>query len=161
GLAGNRAVRLPDGGARRALVPEVAAAGEDHRPAGAPHRFGHPGIAPRAARLDDRRDAGLERRLRAVGERKERVRREHRAGYVMAVLSRLVEGELDGVDAARLTAPEPDRREVFRDDDRIGADVFAHAPCEDEVAPRLLAREAAGDLHALAVVDVPVAVLHE
>jgi hypothetical protein len=39
--------------------------------------------------------------------------------------------------------------------------VLAHPPREHEVPPHLFAHLAARDLHAFAVVDVPVAVLHE
>src|SRR5439155_12916183 len=39
--------------------------------------------------------------------------------------------------------------------------VLAHPPREEQVAPRRLARPPADDLHALAVVDVRVTVLHE
>ena len=77
------------------------------------------------------------------------------------MLPGFVERELDGVDAARLTAADPDRREILRDHDGVRADVLAHAPREDEVAPCLFRRRAARDLHSFAVVDVPVAILHE
>jgi hypothetical protein len=39
--------------------------------------------------------------------------------------------------------------------------VLAHAPREHEVAPHLLARVTTGDLHPLAIIDVPVTVLDE
>ena len=53
---------------RSLLVPEVAAAGEDHRRAGGKHRFGHLVVPLRAAGLDDRNDARVECRFRAVGK---------------------------------------------------------------------------------------------
>ena len=57
-----------------ALVTEVAPAGEGHRHARAVGRLDHLVIAHRAARLDDRPDPRLDRQLRPVGEREERVR---------------------------------------------------------------------------------------
>src|SRR5919199_2021260 len=75
--------------------------------------------------------------------------------------ARLLERELDGVDATGLAAADADRAELLRDHDRVRADVLADTPCEHEVAPRLLARLAARDLHPFAVVDVPVAILYE
>src|SRR5262249_58122789 len=62
---------------------------------------------------------------------------------------------------ARRAAADADGREAPRDHDRVRADVLAHAPREQEVAPKLLARVAARDLHPLAVLDVPVPVLDE
>ena len=118
-------------------------------------------VALRAARLDDPGDAGLERSLRAVGKREERIGREHGAANVVAVLLRFLQRELDGVDAARLAAADADRREILRQHDRVRTDVLAHPPREHEVAPACLVRIAAGDLHRFAVVDVPVAILHE
>ena len=47
------------------LVAEVPLAGEDHRRAGLLDRLDHLVVALRAARLDDRGDAGVERELRA------------------------------------------------------------------------------------------------
>ena len=57
-------------------VPEVPAPGEDHRGAGGFDRVDHVGVALRAARLDQRRHARVEREPRAVREREERVRGE-------------------------------------------------------------------------------------
>src|SRR5580765_2557091 len=79
----------------------------------------------------------------------------------MAVLARLLQRELDRVHAARLSAADADGGEVLRDDDRVRADVLADAPGEHEISPRALVRLAARDAHALAVVDVEVAVLDE
>src|SRR5437899_10949207 len=79
----------------------------------------------------------------------------------MAVLHCLLQCQPYRVDPARLAAADPDRREVLREDDRVRADVLAHAPGEDEIAPAGLVGLAARDLHPLAVGDVPLAVLHE
>src|SRR5919202_646677 len=128
-----------------------AAAGEDHRRAGRPNRV-RPLVVPlRAAGLDDCRHTRLERGAGAVGEREERVRRQHGAGDVVPVLPRLLERQRYRVDAARLAAADPDRGEVLRDNGRIRADVLADAPCEDQVAPGPLVGLAAYDLHPLAV----------
>ena len=57
-------------------VPEVPAPGEDHRGAGTLDRLDHVRVALRAARLDQRGHARVEREPRAVREREERVRGE-------------------------------------------------------------------------------------
>ena len=56
---------------------------------------------------------------------------------------------------------DADGRQVLREHDRVRADVLADAPREHEVSPGGLVGLAAADLHSLAVVDVPVTVLHE
>ena len=58
---------------RPRLVLEVAAVREDHRDAGGVGGLDDLVVALRAARLDDRRDARVDRELRAVGEREEGV----------------------------------------------------------------------------------------
>ena len=93
-------------------VPEVAAAGEDHREAVLVGGGDHFRIADRAAGLDDRRRARRRERIETVAEREERVRRR------------------DGSDERHL------RRSGFhhRDVDRIDAAHLARADCER--APR-------------------------
>ena len=56
-----------------ALVSEVAPTGQHHSCAGVTDRSRHFVVAFRPARLDDRRHAGVERSLRAVREREERI----------------------------------------------------------------------------------------
>src|SRR6266545_5282441 len=146
---------------RMSLVAEVAAAGEDHRRAGDSHCIHNLVVSLRTTRLDDRGDARVERGLRTVRKREERIRSKHGAAQVMTVLVRLLEREADCVDAARLAATDPDRGEPLREHDRVRADVFAHAPREDEVPPARLVGLAADDGHALAIVDVRVTVLDE
>ena len=58
---------------QRTLVLEVAAVREHHADAGRVGGFDDLVVAHRAARLDDRGDARVDRELRAVGEREERV----------------------------------------------------------------------------------------
>src|SRR6266545_25020 len=142
-------------------MAEMPPPGEDHRGPGALHGCDHLVVPDRAARLDDRRYAGRDRELRAVGEGEERVRRKGRPGEVVAVLGRLREGDLHRVDPALLAGADADRLQRLRDDDRVGADVLADAPREQEVTPLLLVERAADDAHRLAIFDVPVAVLHE
>ena len=60
-------------------MPEVADSGEYHRDSGAVGGCDHLGVAARAAGLDRRGGAGLDRRFEPVGERVERVRGDDRA----------------------------------------------------------------------------------
>src|SRR5439155_6332962 len=139
----------------------MAATGQHHRGAGGTHRVGHLRVSLRPARLDDPRDDGSQRSLRAVGKGEERIGGEHRTAYVMTVLPRLVECDPHRIDAARLAAADADRREILREDNRVRTHVLAHTPGEDEVPPAGFVGLPAGDLHRLAVVDVPVAILYE
>src|SRR5439155_2755995 len=107
------------------------------------------------AGLDDRDDSGGERELGPVGKREERVGREYGAAEVVLELPGLFERDLHRVDAALLTGPDPDRLQSLRDHDRVRADVLAHAPREQEVAPLLFRGLAADDPHRLAILDVP------
>ena len=61
------------------LMPEMPHAGEHHGDAGVVGGLDHLVVAHRAAGLDDGGGAGLDRHQQTVGERKERVRRDHRA----------------------------------------------------------------------------------
>ena len=79
----------------------------------------------------------------------------------MAVLVRLLDRDPHGVDAAHLAGADPDRLQVLGDHDRVRGDVLADAGSEEQVAPLGLGRLARRDLHPLAVLDVPVAVLDE
>ena len=92
-------------------------------------------VALRAARLDERRHARVERELRAVGEREERVAREHRAGRLVAELLRLLDRDPHRVDAAHLAGADADRLAVLREHDRVRADVLADRPREEDVRP--------------------------
>ena len=73
------------------------------------------GVALRAARLDDRPHAGVDRQLRAVGEREERVGGQHRAVERQPGRGRLVDRDPHRVDAAHLPGADPDRRRGPRD----------------------------------------------
>src|SRR6185437_4891713 len=148
----------PQGGG---LVAEVAASGEHHRRASRPNGLGDLVVALRAAGLDDPRHSGVECGLRAVGKGKERIGGEHGSLDVVTVLAGLVERDSHRVDAARLAPADADGRQVLDEDDRVRADVLADAPGEDEIAPAGLVGLAAGDLHRLSIVDVPVTVLDE
>ena len=88
-------------------MPEVTAMGEDHRRTGLIDRCDHLGVPLRAAGLDEGRDAGAERQLRAVGEGKERIRGQHGVLERVSVLARLLEGDPHRVDAAHLAGADP------------------------------------------------------
>ena len=77
------------------------------------------------------------------------------------MLAGLLDRDADGVDPAHLAGADPDRLQVLGEDDRVRGDVLADAPGEEQVAPRGLRGSAADDLHALAVGDVPVAILKQ
>ena len=79
----------------------------------------------------------------------------------VAVLARLLDRDPDRVDAAHLPRADPDRLQVLREHDRVRGDVLADPPGEEQVAPLRLVGSPHRDLHPLAVVDLPVAVLHE
>ena len=97
------------------LVPEVAATREHHRRAGIAHCCDDLVVALRSARLDDCRNACGESGLGAVGEREERVGGKDGASDIVPVGARFLECEVDGIDARRLTAADPDRREILCD----------------------------------------------
>src|SRR5262249_61415215 len=75
--------------------------------------------------------------------------------------ARLSGRELGGLAGLGWAPADAERGGALDDTDGVRADVLAAPPCEQEVAPQLLARLAARDLHPLAVLDVPVAVLDE
>ena len=118
-------------------------------------------VALRAARLDQRGHARVERELRTVREREERVRGERRSLERVAELACFLDCDPNGIDAAHLSGPDPDRLQVLHEHDRVRGDVLAHPPGEEQVAPRRLVRAAGHDLHPLPVGDVPVPVLDE
>src|SRR5262245_58642956 len=140
---------------------EVASACEDHRALRLLYCGDHFVVALRAAGLDDRPHPGLERQPGPVGEREEGVRREYRPLEVVTELAGFCEGVADGVDATRLTAPDPDRLQPLRDDDRVRRDVLAYAPGEEQVAPLGFAGISAGDPHAVATLRLEIRVLDE
>src|SRR4051812_23312341 len=146
----------------RHSVLEVAAVREDHRDAGRVRGVDDLEVALRPAGLDDRGHARVDRRLGAVGEREEGVRGERGALQLASRLARLVEREADGVDAAHLPRADSHRREPVREHDRVRANVLAHLPAEQHLAPLGLARLALrDDLHLGPILEVEVAVLHE
>ena len=144
------------------LVPEMAAAGEDHRRAGL--------LRPRRSRPGraSSRPAGRSRSTPASsaicgpsGNGKNASEASAAPVEVVAVLGRLLDGDPHGVDAAHLAGADPDRREVLREDDRVRRDVLADAPREDEVAPLRSSGLPHDDLPAVAVLDLRVGVLDE
>ena len=65
------------------------------------------GVALRAAGLNERRDPGVERELRPVREREERVRGEDRALERVPELARLLDRDANRIHPTRLAAPIP------------------------------------------------------
>src|SRR4029077_18980424 len=102
-----------------------------------------------------------EGQLRAVREWEEGVRGHYRAGRRVPVLARLLERDPNRVDAAHLPRADADRLQVVGEDDRVRSDVLADAPRKEQVAPGHLARRAADELHPLAALHVPAALLDE
>ena len=151
----------------RGLVPEVAVLGEDHRDAGGVAGLDHLGVAFRAAGLDHRGGAGLDRQLGAVGEGEEGVGGDGGAGQqgvglLAAGVAALLDREADRVDAAHLAGADAERGAVLGDHDRVGADAADDGPGEEHVVPLLLARLGLGHhLHQLARLGVAVAVLDQ
>ena len=140
-------------------MAEVPAAGEHHRRAGGIDRLDNLRVADRSAGLDDGRDASVERHLRAVGEREKGVGCEHRT---LQIRPRLLDREANRVHTTHLPGADPNRRQITRQDDRVGADVLADPPGEQQFAPFRLGGPALGDdLHLGTVLEVGVAVLHE
>src|SRR4051794_40475622 len=94
--------RKCDAATEDALVPEVAAPGEDHRRTGAPDGGDHLVVTSRAARLHDGGRPALERELGPIAEREERVGGKRGACEVKGELARLLDGDPHGIDAAHL-----------------------------------------------------------
>src|SRR6266545_3825267 len=150
--------------ARRTSIPSVAempAPGKDHSRSCTIDGRGNLGVAFGAAGLDDRRDAARQRLLRPVGEGEEGIGRERRSFEVVFEPLRFVQGDPYRINAALLPTADPDRLQVLRDHDRIRPDVLGDAPREHDIAPLLLGQRSGDDVHRLALVDVPIAVLHE
>ena len=108
-------------------------------------------VADRAARLDDRRDAGVGRDLDAVGEREVGVRRHDRElGPVAGPPERDVDRDVAGC----LRRADPDRRPVAREHDRVRPHVPDGAPGEQQVGELAQGRVAPGHDLELAAVEV-------
>src|SRR5437763_10759295 len=144
-----------------ASVAEVATFGKQHR---GPCRFDgrHDfGIPLRPARLDDRRHAGFERELGPVGEGEERIAGEYGAAHVVPVLARLLERDLDGVDATHLAGADTDRLVVPRDHDRVRGHVTADLPGEEQILELLDRRRPDRRRERVRAPELRVALLHE
>ena len=130
-----------DSGARRRSVPEVPAAGEDHRRAGIPHRGDHLVVALRAARLDDRRHPGVERELRARRRRGRTRRRRARRRRASWPCSRAFSTAIRTA-STRLIWPAPMPIVCSSRASTIAFDVtcLTDAPREEQVAPVRLGR---------------------
>ena len=149
-------------GIRSRLVPEVAAAGDDHHGAGLADRVEHLGVALRAARLDDRRDACLERDA-AARRRTGRTRRRRARPPRGSARARGPCRRRSATASTRLIwpAPIPSVWPPAGDHDRVRGDVLGDRPREQEVVPRRGVGVAADDVHRVERVAVRVAVLDE
>ena len=107
-------------------------------------------VALRATRLDERRDARIERELRAVGEREEGVRGEHGALERVTELARLLDRDAHGVDTAHLTGADAEGLPAAREHDRVRRDVLDDAPARTAGRPTAPSDLAAHDLHPVA-----------
>src|SRR5258708_13861057 len=100
--------------ARLKSMPKMPDAREHHGDPGVVGSFYHLVIADRSAGLDHRRGAGLDRDQQAIGERKERIRRHHRASchwlrklrFVGGILS-LALGDAVGIHPAPFPPAAP------------------------------------------------------
>ena len=135
---------------------------EDHGQTVLVRRLDYLVIAHRAARLDDGRDAGFGRRVDAVAEREECVRRHDGTGYVEALVSGLDRRDPGAVDAAHLAGADADRHVVPAEDDGVRLHVLDDLPGEQHVVHLPGCRRLLGyDLEVAGRDDTPVGVLHE
>src|SRR5258706_10362063 len=114
-------------------MAKMPAAGEHHCRACLFDSRDHLIVAHRSARLDYDRRTLLQRKCWPVGKGKEGVGREYRTGEIVAELTCLRQRDLHRIDATLLARADPDRLQIFREDDRVRADVLAHTPREQRV----------------------------
>src|SRR6185503_4546401 len=124
-------------------MPEVAHAGEEHGETALVCRGDDFGVAHTAAGLDHRRGAGVGKRVEAVAERKEGVRRHHGAAQLDVGILGFQYRNAYAVEPAHLAGADADGRAVPAEHDGVRFDELRHAPGEEQVAPlafrRLLA----------------------
>ncbi|GBC87244.1 hypothetical protein HRbin12_01247 [bacterium HR12] len=109
--------------------------------------------------MDHRRHPGVRGHLHGVREREEGVRGHHRP---LRPIARFADGDPGGVHPGHLPGADPHRGEVPREDDGVRLHPHRHRPGEQQVAPLALGRlPGRDDLHVLASLHDPVAVLHE
>src|SRR5580765_8583538 len=106
-------------------MEEVSFAGEDHREPELVGLLDDGFVAHRAARLDDRGDAGRRRRLDAVFEGIERVARARAAAGASGCLLRR---DFSRLDPVLLAGTDADGLPVFDEDDRVRLHMTADAP---------------------------------
>ena len=121
-------------------MAEMAHAGEDHGQAGIVRRGDNFLVAYRAARLNDRRGAGLRGGEQSVGKGKKGVGRNNRANRTGLRLARRLRrlggfpsGDARLIDAAHLSGADAHRGAVFDIDDGVGFDVFANTERENHI----------------------------
>src|SRR6202050_3957270 len=109
------------GRTRRLSVAEVAYSGGDHRRAGCVDGRDDLLVAHRAAWLDDRADARVERQLRTVGEGEVGVGGKRRSRErVSAEFLGPLDGDTHGVHAAHLPRADADGGAAGGEHDRVG-----------------------------------------
>ena len=117
-------------------MEEVPLAGEDHGDAELVGPRDVVVVLHRAAGLDDDGDAGVGRRLDAVGERVEGVAG---AGAALGAAGGLGRGDLAGLDAVLLTGADAPRGAVLHQDDGVALHPADQAPGQLGVGPLGLA----------------------
>ena len=117
-------------------------------------------VAHRAAGLDHRRGAGLDRHQQPIGEGEKGVGGDHRAFgqrrrelHFLRGILRLARGDARGIDTAHLPGADADGGAVLGIDDGVRLHVLGDAEGETQVGKFLLARRALGDGLELHVVD--------
>src|SRR6266567_1438301 len=103
----------------------MALAREDHRHAVSIGDADQLRVATRAARLNDRGDAGIGGTLDRVGEREKAIRGKDRP---RGTLTSLAQRKVDRILATRLTGAEADQRQTPRQNDAIRGHVLDRAP---------------------------------
>src|SRR5882724_10715058 len=112
---------------RLTSMPEMPDAGEHHGDPGIVGGFYHLIVADRSAGLDHRGRAGFDRDQQPIGERKEGVRRHHRAPRhglsefcLIGGILRLARGDARGVHPAHLAGADADGGEILGVNDGVG-----------------------------------------
>src|SRR5262249_23088931 len=150
-------------------MPKVTHTGENYGNSGSVRGSDYITVADRAAGLNDSRYPGFYRRLDPVGERKDRVRGEHRAdsGRLwqsgrLADLRRPGGGYPDGVNTVHLASADPDCRPGASENDRVGLDMLHRLVRKEQIDDLGLGWRTAGHRSKRFAPDAePVALLHQ
>src|SRR5882672_12274873 len=119
---------------RLTSMPEMPDAGKHHGDPGVIGGFYHLIVADRAAGLDHRGSAGFDSDQQPIGERKEGVRRHHRAPChglgefrLVGGILRLARGDARGIHPAHLAGADADGGEIPGVNDGVGFDMLGDA----------------------------------